>query len=51
MRLIDQIEQLRKSMDMDAALVAGTLLHADYVVRFAATQEAVAEATSFLGSG
>lgn len=49
--LADQLDQLRKSTDQDTAAVAGTLLHADYVVRFAAAQEAVAEATSFLGGG
>ena len=49
-RLADQLDQLRKSTDMDAVAVAGTLLQADYVVRFAAAQEAVAEATSCLGS-
>jgi hypothetical protein len=50
-RLAEQLDRLRKSMDLDASTVAGMLLQADYVVRFAAMQEAVAEATSFLGSG
>jgi hypothetical protein len=47
-RLAEQLDRVRNSLQPDAAAAAETLLRAYYVVRFAATQEAVAAATSAL---
>jgi hypothetical protein len=47
-RLAEQLDRVRKSLQPDAAAAAETQLRAYYVVRIAATQEAVAAATSAL---
>jgi hypothetical protein len=47
-RLADQLDQARNSLQPDTAAAAEALLRSYYVVRFAATQEAVAAATTAL---
>jgi SWIM zinc finger len=49
-RLADQLDQIRKSVETDPTIAAGTLLRAYYVVSFAAAQEAVTGATAAIGS-